>query len=165
MKERPSELGVLDVMQALWGLAHAMEARSKWMHRNLGITGPQRLLLRVIGENPGCSPGEASRILSLNPGTVSRLAAGLERAGLVKRSEDRNDGRRQRLVLTRRGEGLNRDHRGTVEGAVRQVVHAASTAEVRQARAFLERLTAALLAPKAKPAGRRRTLARRATSP
>jgi hypothetical protein len=52
-----------------------------------------------------------------------------------------------------------------VEGAVRQVVHAASTAEARQARAFLERLTEALLAPTAKPAARRRTLARRAASP
>ncbi len=96
---------------------------------------------------------------------MSRLAAGLERSGFVKRSEDRNDGRRQRLQLTRRGEGLNRDHRGTVEGAVRQVVQAASPNEVRHARAFLERLTETLLAPKATPAGRRRTLARRTASP
>jgi MarR family transcriptional regulator, organic hydroperoxide resistance regulator len=165
MKGRPSTTGVLDVMQALWGLAHALEARSKWMHRHLGITGPQRLLLRVIGESPGCSPGEASRTLSLNPGTVSRLAAGLERGGLVKRGEDRNDGRRQRLVLTRRGETLNRDHRGTVEAALQKVVQEAGPAQVRQAHAFLALLTETLLAPQAKGRGGRKGIARRPSAP
>jgi DNA-binding MarR family transcriptional regulator len=165
MKGKASALGVIDVMQALWGLAHALEARSKWMHRHLGITGPQRLLLRVIGETPGCSPGEAARMLSLNPGTVSRLAAGLERAGLVKRREDRNDGRRQRLELTRRGEELNRDHRGTVEDAVRQVVASASATETWQARSFLARLTEALHAPAPRTPARKRAVARRKASP
>jgi DNA-binding MarR family transcriptional regulator len=149
-------------MQTLWALAHALEARSKWMHRNLGVTGPQRLLIRVIGESPGCSPGEAARKLTLNPGTASRLASGLERAGLVRREEDHSDGRRMRLVLTRRGEAVNRHHQGTVEGAVREALAAATPGETRMARKFVRRLTESLTVP---VDGRKRTRKRRSSTP
>ena len=160
MKHRPTTPAVLEVMQVLWALAHALEARSKWMHRNLGVTGPQRLLLRVIGESPGCSPGEAARRLSLNPGTASRLATGLERAGLVRREEDQADGRRMRLILTRRGEVVNRHHQGTVEAAARDALASATLGEARLARRFIRRLTESLTVPKARQKrarGRRRS--------
>ncbi|HQR29863.1 MAG TPA: MarR family winged helix-turn-helix transcriptional regulator [Anaeromyxobacteraceae bacterium] len=144
MKRPEAPPDVLEVMQGLWALAHALEARSKRMHRDLGITGPQRLLLRVVGRSPGCGPGEAARKLSLNPGTVTRLAAGLERRRLIRREVDPVDGRRQRLVLTPRGKVMNGQHRGTVEGAVREALAGASPDEVRQARQFIRRLTASL---------------------
>jgi DNA-binding MarR family transcriptional regulator len=147
MKHRPTTPAVLEVMQTLWALAHALEARSKWMHRNLGVTGPQRLLIRVIGETPGCSPGEAARKLTLNPGTASRLAAGLERAGLVRREDDQADGRRRRLILTRRGEAVNRHHQGTVEAAAREALASATPGEARMARKFIRRLTESLTVP------------------
>jgi DNA-binding MarR family transcriptional regulator len=149
MKHRPTTPAVLEVMQTLWALAHALEARSKWMHRNLGVTGPQRLLIRVIGESPGCSPGEAARRLTLYPGTASRLANGLVRAGLVRREEDRTDGRRRRLVLARRGEAVNRHNQGTVEAAVRDALASATPGEARMARKFIRRLTESLTVPEA----------------
>ncbi|MGA8892594.1 MAG: MarR family transcriptional regulator [Anaeromyxobacteraceae bacterium] len=133
--------GVLDVMQVLWALTHALEARSKRMHRDLGITGPQRLLLRVVGQAPGCGPGTASRRLRLDPGTVTRLAAGLERQALLRKEVYPLDRRRKRLVLTARGSSLNRRHRATVEGAVREVLATATPGEVRLARKFIDRLT------------------------
>ena len=151
MKRLDAAPDVLDVMQVLWALAHALEARSKRMHRDLGITGPQRLLLRVVGQSPGCGPGEAARRLSLNPGTVSRLAAGLERRKLVRRELDQVDGRKQRLVLTARGKLLNGQHRGTVEGAVREALAGATPSEVRLARKFIRRLTESLTVPGAEP--------------
>ena len=147
-------------MQTLWALAHALEARSKWMHRHLGVTGPQRLLIRVIGESPGCSPGAAARRLTLNPGTASRLATGLEKAGLLRREEDQSDGRRMRLVLTRRGEAVNSHHQGTVEGAAREALAAATPSEARMARKFIRRLTESLTVPEAgqkRARGRRRS--------
>jgi len=147
MRRLDASPAVLEVMQVLWALAHALEARSKRMHRDLGITGPQRLLLRVVGQSPGCAPGEAARRLSLNPGTVSRLAAGLERQKLVRRELDRTDGRKQRLVLTARGVLLNGRHRGTVEGAVREALAGATPSEVRLARKFIRRLTDSLTVP------------------
>jgi DNA-binding MarR family transcriptional regulator len=85
--------------------------------------------------------------LSLDPGTVSRLAARLERRKLLRREIDSLDRRKQRLTLTRRGEGLAGDHRGTVEGAVREALARATPGEVRLARRFVLRLTEALAVP------------------
>jgi DNA-binding MarR family transcriptional regulator len=135
---------VLEVMQVLWALTHALEARSKRMQRDLGVTGPQRLLLRIIGNSPGCAPGEAARRLSLDPGTVSRLVAGLERRGMVRRKRDPVDGRRQRLMLTRRGAEIHGRRGGTVEGAVLDALSGAAAGEVRASRRFLRRLTESL---------------------
>jgi DNA-binding MarR family transcriptional regulator len=141
MRRRATGIEVIEALQGLWALAHALEARSKWMHRELGITGPQRLLVRAIGEAPGCSAREASMRLSLDPGTVSRLVVGLERARLVERHADAADGRRFPLVLTARGRRVNALRQGTVEAAVRQVLGTASRGEARQALTFIRRLT------------------------
>ncbi len=130
----------LEVMRDLWALSHALEARSKRMQRSRGVTGPQRLVLRIVGELPGCSPGEVARQLHLHPGTVSRHVSSLVRLGLVRRVSDDGDGRRQRLALSRKGATLARDHRGTVEEAVRAAIGAASVAEVAAARRFVVRI-------------------------
>src|SRR5512134_1110785 len=131
----------LEVMQTLWALDHALEARSIWMLRNLGVTSPQRVVLRIIGAAPGCSPGVAAEKLKLDPGTVSRLVSRLERLGLVQRAPDPADGRKHRLTLTRRGEALNAQIRGTVEAAVMEALEAATPQEVRLARKFIRDLT------------------------
>ncbi len=132
MARKIPEPRVLEVMQALWAQAHVLEARSKWMQRNVGVTGPQRLLLRYAGENPGSSPADAARWLRLDPGTVSRLVAGLERAGLLRRKPDPAGGRRQVLVVTAKGGRIGRDPRGTVEEALREPEGLAGALEVRR---------------------------------
>ncbi len=141
MTGRKAPPDVLEVMQTLWALDHALEARSIWMLRNLGVTSPQRLVLRIIGASPGCSPGAAAGRLRLDPGTVSRLVSRLERLGLVRRKPDPADGRRHRLTLTARGEDLNAQIRGTVEAAVVEALEEASPREIRLARKFIRHLT------------------------
>lgn len=147
MKRQHGAAEAIEVMRVMWALAHALEKRSKWMHRKIGITGPQRLVLRAIGESPGLSPGEAARQLSLNPGTVSRLVAALERSALVERNGHDGDGRRQVLKLTRKGKVLNDDRSGTIESAVREALAKGGPGEARAARRFIERLCAALALP------------------
>lgn len=144
MTQQRTTSGVLETMQGLWGLAHALEARSKWMHRRLGVTGPQRLLLRVIGDSPGCSPGDAARQLRLHKGTVTRLVSGLERLGLVERHADTIDTRRQRLALTPKGRRVYALREGTVEAAVQRTLQFASPRERQAALTFISRLTDAL---------------------
>jgi DNA-binding MarR family transcriptional regulator len=141
---RKSSPDTILVLRDLWALAHALEARSKRMQRTVGVTGPQRLVLRVIGDSPGCSPGETARHLHLHPGTVSRHVSSLIRAGLVRRTSDDDDARRQQLVLTRRGTALARNMRGTVEEAVRSALAATPGTEVEPARRLLGRITAGL---------------------
>ena len=38
---------VLDFMRMLWALDHALQSASKRMEANFGLTGPQRLVVRI----------------------------------------------------------------------------------------------------------------------
>lgn len=155
-RKRPDPIGV---MEGLWALSHALEARSKWMKRVYGVTGPQRLLIRVVGMAPNCSPGDAARRLRLHAGTVTRLAAALEGLGMLRRSKHPRDGRRIRLTLTEQGRRLNHTRAGTVHLAVATTLARAKPGPATVATAFIRKLTAELT-PTDKPKPRHRAGAR-----
>ena len=52
---------VLDFMRLLWSVEHGLERMSKRMGNELGITGPQRLVLRIVGQFPDISAGDLAR--------------------------------------------------------------------------------------------------------
>ena len=118
-RRRDDALGVL---KGLWRLVHAMEVRSKRMQRTIGVTGLQRLVIRVVGSRQDISAGEISDQLSIHASTLTGVLARLQRARLIARRADPGDGRRARFRLTARGRVIDRRHAGTVEGAVRDVV-------------------------------------------
>ncbi len=110
----------LQFMQGLWHLAHALQVRSRRMMRKLGITGPQRLVVRVIGQTPGIAPRDLATTLGLHPSTLTGVLARLARDGLIDRRADPEDGRRSQIWLTAAGRRIDRERRGTVEAAVRR---------------------------------------------
>jgi DNA-binding MarR family transcriptional regulator len=123
-EEEPSESstltlgGALDFMRLLWGLDHSLQSVSKRMVKVLGVTGPQRLVIRVVGRFPGISAGEISDILCLHPSTLTGILQRLQRRGLVSRRRDPEDARRSRFTLSARGKALDAQQNGTVEAAV-----------------------------------------------
>jgi DNA-binding MarR family transcriptional regulator len=151
--ERPLGEG-LDFMKLLWRLDHALQTASRRMAASLGVTGPQRLALRLVGKFPGITPGETAAILSLHPSTVTLIVGGLERAGLVSRSEDPADRRRTRLRLTPAGRAVATRSAGTVEEAMRRTLARVSSAEREAAARFLSELAAGLEAPRARGSSR-----------
>lgn len=150
---------VLDFMKLLWRLDHALQTASRRMAASLGVTGPQRLALRVVGKFPGITPGETAAILRLHPSTVTLIVDGLARAGLVGRSEDPADRRRTRLRLTPAGKTLAGRAGGTVEEAMRRTLARVAPAEREAAGRLLSELAAELETPRARgesrPAPRR----------
>lgn len=120
----------LQFMQCLWAVDHALQSLSKRMWRQLGLTGPQRLVLRILGTQPGLSPGELAAILHIHPSTLTGIVQRLERLSLVRRTVERSDRRRMNLHLTAAGRALDRPMPGTVEAAVRRVLRDASRASV-----------------------------------
>lgn len=122
--DRPeARLGkTLRFMQQLWALAHALDARSKWMQRDIGITGLQRLVVRIVGRIPNIGAGELAAVLHVHPSTLTGVLSRLEERRLVERTVDADDGRRIRLVLTPRGREIDHDHAGTVEAALRRAL-------------------------------------------
>src|SRR6516165_11555492 len=113
---------VLDFMRALWALDHALQSASKRMETRLGVTAPQRLVVRIVGRFPGISAGEVAEILHVHPSTLTGVLKRLEARGIVSRRADPRDARRALLALTARGRELDRLRSGTVEAVVRRVL-------------------------------------------
>jgi DNA-binding MarR family transcriptional regulator len=146
---------VLHFMQTLWAVAHGVERVSKRMASSLGITGPQRLTLRVIGLLPDISAGELARILRIHPSTLTGILQRLVGRGWVARRASKGDRRMAVLRLTRAGQAQNRNRRGTLESAVRQALAVCTVSERSAAIRVLSRL-AEHLDPDAQGSGRPR---------
>jgi DNA-binding MarR family transcriptional regulator len=113
------ELGpTLTFMQVLWALVHGLDARSKRMASELGVTGPQRLVLRILGVRPKISAGALAETLRLHPSSLTGVLRRLEKRGLIVRRADPQDARRALLSLARAGASLNSKRAGTAEAAV-----------------------------------------------
>jgi DNA-binding MarR family transcriptional regulator len=128
---------ILDFMRILWKLEHGLQAMSKRMGSRIGITGPQRLVLRIVTRFPGASAGDVARILHLHPSTITGILQRLVDKGLLLRERDPRDTRRVRLRLRPRGARLTRQSTGTVESAVARVLARTPAAHVQHARGVL----------------------------
>jgi DNA-binding MarR family transcriptional regulator len=156
VREPAEPLGkVLDFMRLIWALDHGLQSLSKRMQASIGLTGPQRVALRVLGRRPGISAGALAGILRVHPSTLTGVLHRLEDKGLVRRTRDPRDGRRMILELTSRGRKLDVPAPGTVEAAVAQVLAGIPETRLRPAADLLAAVAAALLEDSA-PARRRR---------
>jgi DNA-binding MarR family transcriptional regulator len=135
---------VLDFLRALWALDHALQSASKRMETTLGVTGPQRFVIRMIGRFPGISAGEVSELLHVHPSTLTGVLKRLEQRGLVVRRSDPADARRALLELTAKGRRVDANRSGTVEGAARKALEKLPPAAMRQTRVVAEAITAEL---------------------
>ena len=88
----------------------------------MGVTGPQRLVIRIVGRYPGISAGQLAEIMQLHPTTLTGVLTRLQQRGIIARRVDPKDGRRALLGLTARGRELDSLRTGTVEAAVRQAL-------------------------------------------
>lgn len=131
-------------MQRLWDLVHALAVRSKRMGRTLGVTGPQRLVIRVVGQSPDVTAREIADILGLHPSTLTGVLARLENQRMIQRKVDRVDRRRVRFRLTPAGRRIDRERKGTVEAAVRRAMGRADPAMIAQTEALLALLVTEL---------------------
>lgn len=134
----------LEFLRRVWLLNHALERASHRMDRALGLTAQQRFLLRCIGRFPGITPGDAARVLHVDPGTVSSTIRKLESKGLVRRGKDPGDSRRVTLGLTKRGRALDEPAAGTIEAAVIALLDLSRPEDIATAISVIERLCALL---------------------
>ena len=147
MSESSNELPLnpaLSFLQRVWELNHALERLSNQMERRIGITAPQRFIVRCVGKYPGMTAGQLASILHLDRGSVSAALRRLEQQGILKRRRDPRDGRRVTLGLTPKGRTFDVSRSGTVESAVVHLLETSSKAEIEAARSVLSRLSAAL---------------------
>ncbi|MEO8699570.1 MAG: MarR family transcriptional regulator [Kofleriaceae bacterium] len=134
-------------MQQLWKLVHALEVRSKRMAKDLGVTGPQRLVVRVVGQTALISARDIAATLDLHPSTLTGVLARLEAQGLLRREADPDDRRRALFRLTAAGRAVDRERKGTVEAAVRRALGRADASTTSKTSDMLSLLVSELSRP------------------
>ena len=140
--EEERKLGrVLDFLRQLWAVDHGLQRVSKRMHAEYGVTGLQRMMIRIVGRFGGISAGELAEILHVHPSTLTGALDKLVRNGGLLRKADPDDGRRSRLFLGAKGKTIDAVKSGTVEAAVRRALARVSPEEVDAARAVLKAIS------------------------
>ena len=135
----------LQFMQSLWSLTHALEVRSKRMARVLGVTGPQRLVIRLLGQTPGLAARDIASTLGIHPSTLTGVLARLEKQALIRREIDDEDRRRTLFELTPAGKRIDRERKGTVEAAVRRAMGRAHPSVISGTTQMIDLLVAELV--------------------
>lgn len=138
------DVQVLEVLSLLWEIEHALRRRSKRMERRLGVTGPQRLVLRLVSRERDLTPGDLARRIHLHPSTLTGILQRLVERGLLERRPDRHDQRRARLRVLPAAAPIVRTARDTVEARVAAVLADLPDAAIEHARMVLGALVAGL---------------------
>ena len=132
-------------LQTLWALDHRLQSHSKRMKTRAGVTGPQRLVIRILAASPKTSPSDLARILFFHKSTVTVVLRSLERGKLVRRRPNPHDRRAVVLELTALGKKIADQRSGTVESVIRAALARLPKRDVETARRVLERLSTALV--------------------
>ena len=137
----------LEFMQVLWRLDHGLQTVSKRMQSELGLTGLQRLVLRIVGRNARIAAGDLARTLHLHPSTLTGVLDRLERQKLLRRSVDPEDRRRALFQVTATGSALLARRSGTVEHSVAQLLQREPRGRIATVRVVLDELVSILSQP------------------
>ena len=136
--DREGVLGVaLDFMRLLWAVDHGLQRRSKRMEAELGVTGMQRIVIRLIGRFPEIAAGHLADLVHVHPSTLTGVLRRLVERGFIRRERDPEDARRSRFVLLADGERVDATQAGTVEAAVRRALARLTAEEVDATRKVL----------------------------
>lgn len=96
-----------EILRAIRQLVRRISEHSRYLSREVGLTVPQLMCLKAIGElednEAGVTVAMVSDRVQLSAATVSRIIDRLERAGLVTRERSAADRRRVSLALTAAG--------------------------------------------------------------
>lgn len=131
-------------MRLLWAINHGLNKASRRLQSRFGVTGQQRLVIRIVGSFPRLSAGEVARTLHVHPSTLTGILQRLERRGLLRRRTDPSDARRVQLELTAKGRRLMVPTFGTIEASVKRTLAAFPDGDVAATRRVLGALRQAL---------------------
>jgi DNA-binding MarR family transcriptional regulator len=138
LKNDSAQLGTaLDFMRLLWALDHGLQRRSKRMEVEIGVTGMQRIIIRLIGRYPDIAAGRLADLVHVHPSTLTGVLKRLVDRGFIKRDRDANDARVSRFRLMPAGENIDATQAGTVEAAVRRALSRIPAESVDAARTVL----------------------------
>lgn len=135
---------VLEFLRTLWAVDHGLRTLSKKMLSTLGITGPQRLVIRLVGRFPGIAAKDLAGIMNLHPSTLTGILSRLEQERFILRKTDPHDHRRALFTLTAKGKKIDEANSGTVERVVQDTLAQLPPEKVAVAQSVLDALSKSL---------------------
>jgi DNA-binding MarR family transcriptional regulator len=95
-----------DVLIALRKIIQAIDLNSKRLVKQVGLTGPQLVILHYISSKEEISVGDVAKNVSLSQGTVTGILERMEKRELVARQRNSHDKRRVMVRITESGKQL-----------------------------------------------------------
>jgi len=135
----------MDELLALFTQAAKLlrEATDEAMSRH-GVRVGQHIVLSVLWEQDGLTPGEIARRLGTATPTIVNTATRMEEAGLIVRRPDPADARLVRLYLTPRGQAAREPVRAARAALERHATATLTAAERDHLRSALTKIIARL---------------------
>jgi hypothetical protein len=130
----------LQFLRLIWAFDIGLDRTSDDMTANLGVSGRQRFILRVVGLIPGITVDQLGAMLRANPAVLEADVSPLVTKGLLARRNGVADAP-PLLNLTGPGAAVNATSTGTVESAVSRALDEATPYERAAFRRMLERVT------------------------
>ena len=94
------------VLLALRRIIRAIDLHSKSLAVQHGLTGPQLILMKELGNGESATIGKLARSACMSSATASGIVSRLESRGLVERVRSSSDRRRVVVTLTGAGKGI-----------------------------------------------------------
>ncbi|TRY29839.1 MarR family winged helix-turn-helix transcriptional regulator [Aliiglaciecola sp. M165] len=98
-----------ELLVALRKVIRAIDLRSKQLNKDVGLTGPQLLVMQNVGKDPGIMARQVAENITLSPATVTSILDRLEIKQLVHRVRSTEDKRKVGLFLTEKGQDILQD--------------------------------------------------------
>lgn len=98
-----------ELLVALRKVIRAIDLRSKQLSKDVGLTGPQLLVMQNVGKLPGIMVRQIADNITLSPATVTSILDRLETKSVVQRIRSTEDKRKVGVFLTDEGQRLLQD--------------------------------------------------------
>jgi DNA-binding MarR family transcriptional regulator len=92
-----------ETLISLRRIIRATESGARELAKKADMATSELLTLQSVADNPGISPGELAKSLTLSPVTSTVILQKLEARGLVDKIRSKKDKRRLEVVLTEKG--------------------------------------------------------------
>ena len=97
---------VKEILKKIHIIFKAVQAHSKYVEEECGLSSAKLWMLNEIGQNPGVKVSQLAAVLSIHPSTCSNMLDKLEENQLIFRDRSKTDQRAVHLYLTDRGSDL-----------------------------------------------------------
>jgi len=142
-KSKPTaarELMAKAIVQNLRVVLRTIQAHSRWVEKQSGVSGVQLWAMWELFANPGQKVSQLSKTLSIHQSTASNMLDKLEDKVLIRRDRCGPDQRVVRLFLTQKGSELLATAPRPAQGAVQDALKRLSDKDLKALKTGLEAL-------------------------